>query len=151
MELQRAIAGGDNLVSEGRDQGTVVFPDAECKIFLTASEDERARRRSAICRPGASRPPWRNPGRPATPRPGGRRPGRSGRLLPAADAIRVSTDGLSLDEVVDRLESLARRGILGSLRVEDRGRVRPSEMRRPSEAARMIVRLASSPALSNQT
>ena len=45
VDLQRAIAGADNLVTEGRDQGTVVFPAAECKFFLTASEDERARRR----------------------------------------------------------------------------------------------------------
>src|SRR5437016_3126868 len=45
VEWQRRAAGSDNIVSEGRDQGTVVFPDAECKIFLTASAEERARRR----------------------------------------------------------------------------------------------------------
>src|SRR6476620_9294124 len=45
VELQRRIAAGRNIVTEGRDQGTVAFPDAECKIFLTASRDERARRR----------------------------------------------------------------------------------------------------------
>lgn len=42
---QRRIASGRNLVTEGRDQGTEVFPDAECKVFLTASPEERARRR----------------------------------------------------------------------------------------------------------
>src|SRR4051794_34771147 len=42
---QRTAASHDNVVTEGRDQGTVVFPDAECKIFLTAGEEERARRR----------------------------------------------------------------------------------------------------------
>src|SRR5262245_55724862 len=42
---QRAAAEGSNVVTEGRDQGTVVFPDAECKIFLTADEVERAKRR----------------------------------------------------------------------------------------------------------
>ena len=42
---QRAAAAGSDVVTEGRDQGTVVFPDAECKIFLTADEEERARRR----------------------------------------------------------------------------------------------------------
>lgn len=45
VELQRNIAKGVNLVTEGRDQGTVVFPHAECKFFLTASPEERARRR----------------------------------------------------------------------------------------------------------
>ena len=45
VDLQRAAAKGKNIVTEGRDQGTVAFPDAECKIFLTASPEERARRR----------------------------------------------------------------------------------------------------------
>src|SRR5258708_4573080 len=45
--LQRLSAGRDHVVTEGRDQGTVVFPHAECKIFLTASANERARRRLA--------------------------------------------------------------------------------------------------------
>lgn len=44
-ELQRKIAGGRDIVTEGRDQGAEVFPNAECKIFLTASPEERARRR----------------------------------------------------------------------------------------------------------
>jgi CMP/dCMP kinase len=42
---QRAWSLGKNAVTEGRDQGTVAFPDAECKIFLTATPFERARRR----------------------------------------------------------------------------------------------------------
>ena len=42
---QRAAAEGADVVTEGRDQATVVFPHAECKIFLTADEDERAQRR----------------------------------------------------------------------------------------------------------
>src|SRR5215470_5055942 len=45
VDLQRQIATGRDLVTEGRDQGTVAFPHAECKIFLTASPQERARRR----------------------------------------------------------------------------------------------------------
>lgn len=45
VELQRQIGVGTNLVTEGRDQGTTVFPDAECKFYLTASAEERARRR----------------------------------------------------------------------------------------------------------
>ena len=43
---QRVLADGDDIVVEGRDIGTVVFPDAELKVFLTASPEERARRRS---------------------------------------------------------------------------------------------------------
>ena len=45
IDQQRAIAAGTDVVTEGRDQATVVFPHAECKIFLTAGEEERARRR----------------------------------------------------------------------------------------------------------
>lgn len=45
LELQRRIGRASNSVLDGRDIGTVVFPDAELKIFLTASPDERARRR----------------------------------------------------------------------------------------------------------
>ena len=44
-EQQRRIASGRDIVTEGRDQGSEVFPDADCKIFLTASSEERARRR----------------------------------------------------------------------------------------------------------
>lgn len=48
VELQRALAEGtDNVVLEGRDIGTVVLPDADVKIFLTASAETRARRRNA--------------------------------------------------------------------------------------------------------
>ena len=45
METQRGLARRNNVVMDGRDIGTVVLPDADCKIFLTASPEERARRR----------------------------------------------------------------------------------------------------------
>ena len=45
LERQRRLAGENNVVTEGRDIGTVVFPDAELKIFLTASSEVRAKRR----------------------------------------------------------------------------------------------------------
>lgn len=45
LEIQRNIANGKNVVMEGRDIGTVVFPDADVKIYLDASAEERARRR----------------------------------------------------------------------------------------------------------
>jgi cytidylate kinase len=113
VELQRTIAAGDNLVSEGRDQGTVVFPNATCKFFLTASETERARRRLRDLQ---------DRGEPATldeilaaqRRRDQEDAARAvGPLLPAPDAIHVSTDGLSVEQVVDRLESLARTRYIG--------------------------------------
>ena len=45
VSLQRKLAFEDDVVTEGRDQGTVAFPEAECKFFLSASAEERARRR----------------------------------------------------------------------------------------------------------
>src|SRR5262245_45525932 len=55
LDLQRAIAGRGSVVAEGRDIGTVVFPNADVKIFLHASAEERARRRCAELR-AAGRP-----------------------------------------------------------------------------------------------
>ena len=46
LERQRAFAGEHGLVADGRDMGSVVFPDAKLKVFLTASAEERARRRA---------------------------------------------------------------------------------------------------------
>jgi CMP/dCMP kinase len=108
VELQRQIAAGRDTVTEGRDQGTVAFPHAECKIFLTASPEVRARRRyeELLAR-----------GEPATyeevlaqqqdrDRRDAARP--VGALAKAADAVEVITDGMSPEEVVDRLEAIVR-------------------------------------------
>ena len=46
LERQRAFAGERGVVADGRDMGSVVFPDAKLKVFLTASAEERARRRA---------------------------------------------------------------------------------------------------------
>jgi cytidylate kinase len=98
---QQMVKGGD-WVAEGRDIGTVVAPDAAVKVFLTASPQERARRRAAqiggdpdaILREQHERD---------------RRDATADRtvLEPAADAVPVDTTGLSLDEVVAQIETLA--------------------------------------------
>lgn len=49
LELQRDLAEKENVVMDGRDIGTSVLPDADLKIFLTASVDTRARRRTMNC------------------------------------------------------------------------------------------------------
>ena len=109
VELQRLLTAGGDFVTEGRDQGTVAFPAAECKFFLTASPQERARRRlhdlQSQGEPVAleqvlvaqERRDREDASRPVGP------------LVPAADAIPINTDGLTLDQVVGRLEELARR------------------------------------------
>jgi cytidylate kinase len=108
VEWQRMAAASDNVVTEGRDQGTVVFPHAEVKIFLTADERERAgrRHRDLVARGEdvsfddvLANQQLRDQ-RDATR--------AVGALVKAPDAIEVSTDGLSPDEVINRLEQLVR-------------------------------------------
>jgi len=102
VRMQQAIVAEGDWVAEGRDIGTVVAPDAAVKVFLTASAEERARRRAA--QTGA------DPAqvlRDQTERD--RRDASADRTVhePAADAVPVDTTGLSLDEVVAQIELLA--------------------------------------------
>lgn len=108
VELQRSLAAQGPIVTEGRDQGTVAFPDAECKIFLTAAPEERARRRLAD---------FHAKGQTASPEEVLEAINRRDRtdaaravgpLKAAHDAIEVRTDGLSIEEVVKRIEAIAR-------------------------------------------
>jgi cytidylate kinase len=105
---QRAAAAGQDVVTEGRDQGTVVFPQAECKIFLTADEVERARRRHRDLLARGEDVPFNEV--LANQRLRDRRDATRavGALVKADDAIEVSTDGLTPHDVVARLEQIVR-------------------------------------------
>jgi len=109
--LQRRLAATGDVVTEGRDQGSVVFPDAELKVYLTASAEERARRRH---REEAARGSMASLGevlRDQASRDDGDRSRTVGTMRPAADAVVLETDGLSPEEVVERLvELVAARG-----------------------------------------
>ena len=103
---QREWAVGRNVVTEGRDQGTVVFPDAECKIFLIASAGERARRRQAE-RESAGEAVSIDEIRAAQDLRDERDRNRTvGPLQKAADAIEVVTDGMMIEDVIASLEAL---------------------------------------------
>ena len=108
VKLQREEARGKNMVTEGRDQGTVAFPAAECKFFLNADPNERARRRlreledqgnpvdlNEVLRQILERDE-RDASREVAP------------LKPAPDALIIDTTSLELDEVLDRLEHVVR-------------------------------------------
>jgi cytidylate kinase/pantoate ligase/cytidylate kinase len=100
------LAEGRDVVTEGRDQGSEVFPWAEVKVFLTASADERARRRQ---REEAARglASSLDAVRAAQARRDeGDRVRPVGAMQPAADAVILETDGLAAAEVVDRLAEL---------------------------------------------
>jgi cytidylate kinase len=90
---QRALISSGDWVAEGRDIGTVVAPDAEVKVWLTADEAERARRREQPVDEIRERDA-RDAGREHSP------------MLPAPDAVEVDTTGLSVDEVVERIVAL---------------------------------------------
>jgi cytidylate kinase len=104
VELQRQIAAGRNIVCEGRDQGTVVFPDAGCKFFLTADPEERFRRRLAelkargqavdesALRKSEEERDERDSNRELAP------------LKKADDAVEVNSTHLPLEQVVERME-----------------------------------------------
>jgi cytidylate kinase len=108
VEWQRAAAAGDDVVTEGRDQGTVVFPTAECKIFLTAAEEERAHRRHRDLLARGENVPFEEVLANQRLRDHRDATRAVGALVKADDAIEVSTDGLSPEEVIARLEQIAR-------------------------------------------
>ena len=108
LERQRRFAVAPGLVADGRDMGTVVFPKAQIKIFLTASPDERAQRRykqlkqkgvaanlAALSREIAERD-QRDSTRAISP------------LVASADAISLDTTGMGVDEVIGRVLQIAR-------------------------------------------
>ncbi len=109
IELQRAFASGSHVVTEGRDQATVVFPEADCKIYLTASDEVRAQRRykdllahgEQVTLPEVLEKQIQRDQRDYEREFGG--------LRKAVDSIEVCTDGLTADEVVTQLEKLVRK------------------------------------------
>lgn len=108
VELQRDVAArwlreGKGLVAEGRDQGTVVFPEAQCKFFLTATPEERARRRCSEMLQRGEGGDFDDILNGIVERD--RRDSRRevGPLRRPDDAVEIISDGQSVDEVVDRL------------------------------------------------
>jgi CMP/dCMP kinase len=98
--LQRSLVGVGGIVVEGRDIGTVVWPDADVKVFLTASEHERVRRRGVDSEGGGetaetlARRDAIDSGRAASP------------TRAAADALVIDSTTRSIDQVVDQLLQL---------------------------------------------
>ncbi len=108
LDRQRRFAVAPGLVADGRDMGTVVFPDARVKIFLTASADERAARRykqlkekgvaatlAALSKEIAERD-QRDITRAVSP------------LVASADAVLLDTTGMPVDAVVERVLRIVR-------------------------------------------
>ena len=103
VKRQRELIASGDYVAEGRDIGTVVAPDAELKVFLTASPEERARRRAEQLGADVQTVLAEQTMRDERDRTREHSP-----LKAAADAVEVDTTGLDIDEVVQRIVALAR-------------------------------------------
>lgn len=103
-ELQRREAEGKNIVTEGRDQGTFVFPHAECKFYLTANSATRAARRREDLREAGkeiSESDMQDRLRDRDDRDTKR---AVAPLRPAEDAIEIDTSSMSVDQMLDELQ-----------------------------------------------
>lgn len=113
VELQRRAARKPGTVAEGRDMGTVIFPDAALKVYLDASVDERARRR-ALDLERLGRPQGVTAVRDDIAKRDARDAGRAVAPLRAApDALVVDTTGRTLSAVVAHIVAEARRRGIG--------------------------------------
>jgi cytidylate kinase len=114
VALQRTIAAGRNMVCEGRDQGTVVFPDALCKFFLIADPEERARRRQREMAARGEAFPWDEILRAQAERDQRDASRHIAPMVPAPDAVILDSTHLELNRVVDLMEQEVRRRLGGA-------------------------------------
>jgi cytidylate kinase len=108
VERQRAMGAGGGIVMEGRDIGTVVFPSADLKIYLDASEEERARRRANDAAHTGSTVGQAAVAEAIKARDKSDTTRTASPLTLAADAIHIDTTHMPIGEVVDRVMGLVR-------------------------------------------
>lgn len=108
LDLQRACRRPPGLVADGRDMGTVVFPDAELKVFLEASVEERANRRYKQLKQKGESVILPRLLRDMQARDRRDRERSVAPTVPAADAVVVDSTDLALGQVIDKVVGLAR-------------------------------------------
>lgn len=115
VRMQRQFAAERRkVVTEGRDQGTVAFADADVKFFLTASAAERARRRQADLKAGGNNQSLEQIQRAIEQRDKSDESRAVGPLKPADDAIIADTTDLTIDGVVEKLLAIVKERCLKS-------------------------------------
>lgn len=111
-KIQREMAGKNNIVMEGRDIGSVVFPDAEVKIFLTASREERAKRRHLDLLAKGRKTTYSEVLASIAKRDELDTTKKISPLIKTEDMIEVDTTFLTKDEVIDKvLQIVNKKGI----------------------------------------
>ncbi len=102
-ELQRQMGQKGGIVAEGRDTGTVVFPEAEAKFFITASDEERARRRWLELKQRGEEISYEEVLRQQRLRDKNDSCRRLAPLRPAPEAVIIDTTGLKIEEVLEQI------------------------------------------------
>jgi cytidylate kinase len=109
LDLQRRLGGRGGVVVEGRDTGTVVFPHAQAKFFLTASDTERARRRMEELAAAGKQVDFDETLREIQERDSRDASRDVAPMVPADDAELVDSSAMSLDDVITYIEEAVRR------------------------------------------
>jgi len=108
-ERQRELAHGRDIITEGRDQGTFVFPEADCKFFLTADPAERAVRRQKEFEGKGLHVPLDEIQAQIDERDKRDQTRKVAPLVPAEDAVQIDTSSMTTDDVVTFLVETVRR------------------------------------------
>ena len=108
LQLQRDLAAENNVLMDGRDIGTVVLPHAQLKVFLTASPEERARRRVAQLEKAGQQADYASILRDIQQRDYQDSHRETAPLRPAEDAVLLDTSSYTFEESVRRLVALVR-------------------------------------------
>ena len=106
VDLQRKIAEGKDVIMEGRDITTVVFPHAEIKIYLTASAEERANRRYKELIEKGIETTFEETLESINKRDYNDMHKETGALMVAEDAVVVDTTALSIEEVYEKIKDI---------------------------------------------
>ena len=109
VQQQRRVAQGLKIVTEGRDQGTVVFPDADCKFFVTAAAEKRAERRHLELLEKHEDLPLEEILEQIKARDARDETREVSPLVAAQDASRIDTSSLATEDVLDVLENAVRK------------------------------------------
>ncbi|MGB9668304.1 MAG: (d)CMP kinase [Thermosulfidibacteraceae bacterium] len=106
LDLQRSFREKGDVIAEGRDTGTVVFPDADIKVFLTASVEERAKRRWKELREKRVNAEFEEILESLIKRDLQDSSREVAPLIPAKDALVIDTTNMTIEEVVEKIGSM---------------------------------------------
>ncbi len=111
LELQRSFSKTNNVIMDGRDIGTVVLPDAQVKIFLTASPEARAKRRTLQLQEKGEKPDYNTILEDIKKRDYNDSHREIAPLKPAKDSVIIDTTQMSLQQSIEAVKDTIKRGI----------------------------------------